>query len=75
MAFINWLIVLVPLAAVFGTAFHSRKYVRDVADYLACGRVAGRYVISVGDMSAALSVISFVGFCEQYYQCGMAMNF
>ena len=38
-------------------------YVKDVADYLACGRVAGRYVISVGDMAAGLSVITLVAAC------------
>jgi Na+/proline symporter len=56
-------------------AFYSKKYVRDVADYLACGRVAGRYVISVGDLTAALSVITLVGMSEQNYQTGIAIGF
>ncbi|MDD3886286.1 MAG: hypothetical protein PHI35_05405 [Victivallaceae bacterium] len=65
----------VLLAILIGVAFYSRRYVRDVADYLACGRVAGRYVISVGDLTSGLSVITFVAFCEQNYQCGIAMSF
>ncbi len=69
------LIVIIPLAVILGAAFYSRKYVRDVADYLASGRVAGRYVISVGDLSSGLSVITLVALCEQNYQCGMAMGF
>lgn len=71
----GWLIVLIPLIVIIGAAFYSRRYVRDIADYLASGRVAGRYVISVGDMSAGLSVITLVALCEQNYQCGMAMSF
>ena len=75
MTLVSWLIVIVPLVFILGIAFYSRKYVRDVADYLACGRVAGRYVISVGDLTTGLSVIMFVAMCEQNYQCGMAMSF
>lgn len=70
-----WLIVILPLAGTLWVAFYSRKYVRDIADYLASGRVAGRYVISVGDLTAGLSVIMLVAMCEQNYQCGMAMSF
>ncbi|MDZ4198602.1 MAG: sodium:panthothenate symporter, partial [Kiritimatiellia bacterium] len=53
----------------------SRRYVRDVTDYLASGRVAGRYVISVGDLTAGLSVITLVAGAEQNYQVGMAIGY
>lgn len=75
MTLLSWLIVIVPLAVILGAAFYAKRYVRDVADYLACGRVAGRYVICVGDLAAGLSVITLVGMCEQNYQCGMAIGF
>ena len=75
MTLLSWLIVIIPLIFVVWMAFYSRRYVRDVADYLACGRVAGRYVICVGDLAAGLSVITLVGMCEQNYQCGMAIGF
>ena len=75
MTLVSWLIVIIPMVFIFGAAFYSRKYIRDVADYLACGRVAGRYVISVGDLTSGLSVITLVAMCEQNYQCGMAMGF
>ena len=48
---IDWIIMLVPFAAVLGLAIYARKYARDVVDFLAAGRVAGRYVISVGDVA------------------------
>jgi Na+/proline symporter len=75
MTLVSWLIVIIPMLFILGSAFYSRKYVRDVADYLACGRVAGRYVISVGDLTAGLSVITLVAMCEQNYQTGMAIGF
>ncbi len=70
-----WLIVILPLAFVLGMAFYSRRYVRDITDYLASGRVAGRYVLSVGDLASGLSVISFVGMVQQNYLTGMAIGF
>jgi Na+/proline symporter len=75
MTWLSWLIVILPVIGILYAAFYSKRYVKDVADYLACGRVAGRYVISVGDMAAGLSVISFVAVCEANYQTGMAIGF
>ncbi|MBP5542710.1 MAG: sodium:panthothenate symporter [Kiritimatiellae bacterium] len=72
---IDWIIMLVPFAAVLGLAIYARKYARDVVDFLAAGRVAGRYVISVGDVAAGLSVITLVANCEARYKAGMAMGF
>ncbi len=75
MNIVSWLIVIIPVGFIMGMAFYSRRYVRDVTDYLACGRVAGRYVISVGNLTAALSVITLVALCERDYQTGMAIGF
>lgn len=75
MHWIDYLILLIPLAAILWLAIYSKKYVRGIADFLAAGRVAGRYVISVGDLQAALAVISLIALCEQEYQCGMAVGF
>lgn len=75
MDFLHWLIVIIPIAAIIYMAFHSKRYVRDVSDYLACGRVAGRYVISVGDLTSGLSVITLVANCELNYQSGLAYSF
>lgn len=75
MHWIDWMIVIVPLIFVLGLAIYSKRYVRGVTDFLAAGRVAGRYVISVGDLQACLSVISLIALCESQYQCGMAIGF
>jgi len=74
MHWIDWVITVVPVLFVLGIALYCRKYVRGVVDYLAAGRVAGRYVISVGDMQAGLAVISLIALCETEYQAGMALG-
>lgn len=67
--------MIVPLVIILGAAIYSGKYVRGVVDFLAAGRVAGRYVISVGDLTAGLSVITLVALCEAKYQTGYGVDF
>lgn len=71
----DWLIVILPLLFLLGIAVYSQKYARGVADFMAAGRVAGRYIISVGDLTAGLSVISLVAGAEQAYQMGYGVGF
>jgi solute:Na+ symporter, SSS family len=75
MHWIDWVIFGVPLLFVLGLALYARKYVRGIVDFLAAGRVAGRYIISVGDMQASLAIITLIALCEAEYQAGMAMRF
>lgn len=56
-------------------AINARRYIRGATDFLAAGRVAGRYVIAVGDMESALGVITLVMMIERQYQCGGAIGF
>ena len=75
MHFIDWLIVVLPVLLVLSVSVYSKRYVRGVVDFLAAGRVAGRYVISVGDMTAGLGVITLVALVEAKYQVGYALTF
>ena len=75
MSLIDWVIVIVPVVFVMGMGFYSRRYVRGVSDYLACGRVCGRYVLNMGDVANALSIIGLVAFIEIKYQTGFALMF
>ena len=75
MHLIDWLIVIVPVTLVLSLAVYSRRYARGVVDYLAAGRVAGRYVLSAGDMAAGLSVVTLVALVESKYQVGYALSF
>ena len=75
MSLLDWLIVIIPMCILLGVAFYSRRYARDVVDYLAAGRIAGRYVLAVGDMAGALSVIYLVAGSEGIYQTGFSVGF
>ena len=75
MHWIDWTIILVPLLLIVALAIYARRYIRGVVDYIAVGRVAGRYVISVGDMEAALGVTSLVALVEVKYLTGYSLAF
>lgn len=75
MSWIDWLIVIIPVTFVYCMGLYSRKYVRSVADFLSAGRVCGRYVINVGDIANALSILGIVSMLEVNYKAGFGMNF
>ncbi len=75
MHWVDWLIVIVPLTLIVGLAIYARRYARGIVDFLAAGRVAGRYVMSVGDMTVGLSVIVLIAGAEQNYQTGFGVVF
>ena len=45
MSWIDWLIVILPIVFVVWIAFFSKRYVKGVVDYLAAGRLAGRFLM------------------------------
>lgn len=47
MSWLDWCVVVIPLLIILLIGLKSQKYVKSVADFLAAGRVAGRYVICV----------------------------
>ncbi|MBO4345853.1 MAG: hypothetical protein J5833_08850, partial [Victivallales bacterium] len=75
MSLIDWLILIIPTAFIMYMGIYSRKYVRDVSDYLAAGRVAGRYVLSLGDIANAVSIITLVAYVETQYKVGFSVGF
>ncbi|MBQ9788923.1 MAG: sodium:panthothenate symporter [Lentisphaeria bacterium] len=75
MSLLDWIIVIVPLALLMYMAVYVKRYAKSVVNFISAGRVAGRYLLSVGDMSAALSVIFLITNCEITYQTGWAVWF
>ncbi len=75
MSLLDWLILIIPVAFVMFMAYHTRSYVRSVADFLVAGRICGRYVICVADVANALSIIVLVTQIEMQYKTGFAMSF
>lgn len=75
MSWIDWLIMIVPMAFILYMGYYSRRYIKGISDYLAAGRLAGRYVISVGDVALGLAVITLIGYVEARYKTGFSMSF
>ena len=75
MGLIDWLIVIIPTFIIVSIGIYSRRYIKGVADFLCAGRVAGRYVISMGSVATALSIIGLVAYVEIHYKTGFALVF
>jgi len=75
MGVFDWLIVAFFLILIVGMGIYSMRYVRGVTDFLACGRVCGRYVISVADMANGLAIVTLIGAVEAGYKSGNAYGF
>jgi SSS family solute:Na+ symporter len=75
---LDWLdaaVVGVPILLVLGVAWFMKQYVKNVADYLAASRTAGRYLIAVASYEAgAASVVAFVQGLETFSRAGWSLN-
>ena len=75
MNLLDWLIVLIPVAFILYMGYFSRRYVRGVADFLSAGRLCGRYLICVADMTNAMSIMGLVAYVEVHYRTGFSLAF
>ena len=75
MIWYDWLILILPVCFIMYMGFHARRYVRGVSDFLSAGRLCGRYVISMGDVANALSIIGLVSYIEMHYKTGFSVGF
>lgn len=67
---IDGAILLASLALIAYGAMKGRQQMRSVADFLAAGRTAGRYLLTLATGMAALGAISIVGEFEVMYKSG-----
>lgn len=74
LALLDWLMMLIPLAGVIVIGLLARRYMRSVADFMAGGRVAGRYLVAVSDGMAAMGLITVVAQFEFYFKSGFAVG-
>ncbi len=75
MHWLDWVFAIVPLVIVVSVGLYAQRYVKGVSDFLAAGRVAGRYVIAVAGGEAAMGLSSVVALVEMYYASGFALAF
>ena len=71
---LDWLILAGVYGALVGGVLLSRRYMQSVADFLAAGRTAGRYLISVSQGIAAIGAITLVANMEMNLEAGFAMS-
>lgn len=72
---VDWLVLALPLAIIILIGIKTQKYMRGVAHFLAGGRHAGRYLVSVSAGEAGFGLISAVGLFEMWYRGGFAIGF
>jgi SSS family solute:Na+ symporter len=74
LTWIDWAIVAVVFAFVFGAVAVVKPLMRSVSDFLAAGRTGGRYLISLSQGTASLGAITIVGMLEMNYIAGFNMR-
>lgn len=68
----DWTLIASVLGGLFLLALHSRRYTRNVTDYLAANRCAGRYLLTMSDGMAALGAIAVIANFQKFYEAGFA---
>ncbi|MHC5012203.1 MAG: sodium:solute symporter family protein, partial [Planctomycetota bacterium] len=71
---VDWLIMLGVYAALVVGVLVTRRFMKSVADFLAAGRTAGRYLISVSQGIAGIGAITLVANMEMNLEAGFAMS-
>ena len=71
---IDWIIVALPLLVVASMALHSRRYSRSVTDFMAGGRLAGRYLLSTAFSEMGAGAIAYVSMFEVFGNSAFALK-
>jgi SSS family solute:Na+ symporter len=74
MSWIDWLIVIVPLIVIAIVAFRTQKHVTSVAEFMAGGRLGGRYLVCNAKGEMSMGVVSMVALYELLYQAGFTIT-
>jgi len=67
---LDWLIVGAMMAGLAVMALISNRHTKSVADYLAAGRAAGRYMMTMASGMVWIGAINVVAMFELYYEAG-----
>jgi SSS family solute:Na+ symporter len=70
---LDWAIVFISLALMIVSVEAGRRVMRSVADFLAAGRSAGRYVLCVAGGAAGIGAITVIGNLEMNLIAGFSM--
>jgi len=74
MSWIDWAIVFIPLVIIGIIAFRTQKHVTSVAEFMAGGRLGGRYLVCNAKGEMGMAVISMVALYELSYEVGFTIS-
>ena len=74
MGWIDWLEVAASLVFIVGCAVFTRRYVKSVADYVAAGRAAGRYLICNAKGEAGSGVANSLSKFQLLFVSGFVLS-
>ena len=72
---IDWILVAATLALVLAVAAYTRRFVRSVADFLAAGRCAGRYLLANARGESDSGLTNTMSKFEMVLVAGFVLNF
>ena len=72
MHWIDWAIMAGMLAFLFYTTQKTRRITKSSADFLAADRMAGRYLLTIGEEAAGLAAIGIIAGWQVTYKIGFA---
>ena len=72
---LDWLVIAGLLLFITYTAITTKKYTKSVADFLAAGRCAGRYILATAQGEAAMGAISVIYLFEIFIRTGFTRTF
>jgi SSS family solute:Na+ symporter len=75
MHLIDWILVSASLTVVLAFALYTRRFVKSVADFLAAGRCAGRYLLANARGEADSGLANTMAKFEQILVAGFVLNF
>jgi SSS family solute:Na+ symporter len=70
---VDWLIMVLPLAICASITFYARRYVRSVADFMAGGRNAGRFLICTARSEQGAGAVVYVASFQVFLVAGFTL--
>jgi SSS family solute:Na+ symporter len=70
MAAADWAIIGLSSLGLVIFSLYSVKHMKGVADFLAAGRLGGRYLLTISGGMSGIGAVSAVALFEMYYQAG-----
>ncbi len=71
---IDWILTVIPILLVIACAIYTRRYVKSVADFMAGGRAAGRYIICNAKGQASTGVANTLSKFQPLLTAGFCLS-